>query len=271
MKFNLKKDLVFFDVETTGLNILRDRIVQIGLIKYEKGNDEPIELQMLINPGIPISEESMKIHGITPNELKNKPTFNEVAQKLFDFIGNADLSGYNSNRFDIPMLMEEFSRAGFDFDIEKRKLIDVQRLFYKMEPRTLRAAHKFYVNEEFENAHNAMADVRATINVLKGQLKRYENEDYIDNDGNIIEKPVKNDMVALHDFTNDLNIVDVTQRLKYDSNGVIIFNFGKHIGKPVAETLVKDKQYYNWILNKEFSHQVKKIVKKLVKEYDSKK
>lgn len=271
MKFNLKRDLVFFDVETTGLNILRDRIVQIGLIKYEKGKDEPIELQMLINPGIPISEESMNIHGITPQDLKNKPTFNEVAQKLFDFIGNADLSGYNSNRFDIPMLMEEFARAGFDFDIEKRKLIDVQRLFYKMEPRTLRAAHKFYLNKEFENAHDAMADVKATINVLKGQLERYKDEDFEDNDGNIIEKPIKNDIAALHDFTNDLNIVDVTQRLKYDSNGVIIFNFGKYIGKPVAETLLKDKQYYNWILNKEFSHQVKKIVKKLVKEYDSKK
>lgn len=271
MKFNLKKDLVFFDVETTGLNILRDRIIQIALIKYEKGKDEPIELQMLINPGIPISEESMKIHGITSDDLRNKPTFIEVAQKLYDFIGNADLSGYNSNRFDIPMLMEEFARSGFDFDIEKRKLIDVQRLFYKMEPRTLRAAHKFYVNEEFENAHDAMADVKATINVLKGQLKRYENENFIDNDGNVIEKPIKNDIDALHDFTNDLNIVDVTQRLKYDSNGIIIFNFGKYIGKPVAETLIKDKQYYNWILNKEFSHQVKKIVKKLVKDYDSKK
>jgi DNA polymerase-3 subunit epsilon len=269
MKFNLKRDLVFFDVETTGLNIMTDRIIQIGLIKYTKNKEEPVEMEILINPGIPISEESMSIHGITPADVRNKPTFQQIAQELYDFIGNADLSGYNSNRFDIPILMEEFARAGFDFDIEKRKLIDVQRLFYKMEPRTLRAAHKFYVGEYFDNAHNALADVKATISVLKGQLKMYENEDFIDKDGNITEKPVVNDIDALHEFTNDLKIVDVTQRLKYDSEGVIVFNFGKHIGKPVAETLSRDKQYYNWILNKEFSQQVKKIVKKLVKEYES--
>jgi len=270
MDFNLKKDLVFFDVETTGLNIMRDRIIQIALIKYSPNKEEPEELQMLINPGIPISEESISIHGITPDLLRNKPSFVQVAQKLYDFIGDADLSGYNSNRFDIPMLMEEFARAGLDFEIEHRKLIDVQRLFYKMEPRTLKAAHKFYVGESFENAHDALADVKATINVLKGQLKKYENVDFEDYDGNIIEKPVVNDMDALHKFTNDLQIVDVTQRLKYNSQGVIVFNFGKHIGEPVAEILANDKQYYNWILNKEFSYQVKKIVKRLVKEYEEK-
>lgn len=270
MEFNLKKDLVFFDVETTGLNILRDRIIQIGLIKYSPNQSEPIELELLINPGIPISEESMKVHGITPDILRNKPSFNQVAQQLYDFIGDADLSGYNSNRFDIPMLIEEFDRAGFDFDLDKRKLIDVQRLFYKMEPRTLKAAHKFYVGETFENAHDALSDVRATINVLKGQLEKYNNVDFEDNDGNIIKTPVINDMNALHEFTNDLNIVDVTQRLKYNSQGVIVFNFGKHIGEPVAETLANDRQYYNWILNKEFSSQVKKVVRKLVKEYEEK-
>ncbi len=269
IKFNLNRDLVFFDLETTGLNVLRDRIIQIAMIKYKKDSDEPEELEMLINPGIPISEEAMNVHGITPADLRNKPTFQEVAQKIYNFIGNADLAGYNSNRFDVPMLIEEFARAGIDFDIEKRRLIDVQRLFYKMEPRTLRAAYKFYLGKEFENAHDALSDVKATVDVLKGQLARYENEDFVDNDGNIIEKPVKNDMQQLHEFTNDLKIVDVTQRLKYDSNGVIVFNFGKYIGQPVAETLVKDRQYYNWILNKEFSHQVKKIVKKLVKEYEA--
>jgi len=270
MKFNLKRDLVFFDVETTGLNILRDRIIQIGLIKYEKGKEEPIEMELMINPGIPISEESMSIHGITPNDLRNKPSFAQVAQKLFDFIGNADLSGYNSNRFDIPMLIEEFARAGFDFEIEQRKLIDVQRLFYKMEPRTLKAAHKFYVGTDFKNAHEALSDVRATVNVLSGQLEKYKDVDFEDNKGNLIKSPIKNDIDALHEFTNDLQIVDVTQRLKYNSQGIIVFNFGKHIGQPVAEILANDRQYYNWILNKEFSHQVKKIVRKLVKEYDEK-
>jgi len=139
MKFNLKKDLVFFDVETTGLNVLKDRILQIGIIKYSKNVEEPEELKLLINPGIPISNESIKIHGITPADVANKPTFRQVAKQLYEFIGDADLAGYNSNRFDIPMLMEEFYRAGFDFEIEHRKLIDVQRLFYKMEPRTLKA------------------------------------------------------------------------------------------------------------------------------------
>jgi DNA polymerase-3 subunit epsilon len=268
--FNLKNDLVFLDLETTGLNVLRDRIIQIGMVKYSKNKTETEELEMLINPGIPISEESIKVHGIMPADLRNKPTFTEVAEKIYNFIGTSDLAGYNSNRFDVPMLIEEFARVGFDFDIEKRKLIDVQRLFYKMEPRTLSAAYKFYLNKELQEAHDALSDVKATVEILKGQIEMYEDKDFIDQDGTIIEKPVNNDIEALHHFTNDLNIIDVTQRLKYDSNGVIIFNFGKYNGKPVAETLAKDKQYYNWILEKEFSHQVKKIVKKIMKEYESK-
>lgn len=267
--FNLKNDLVFLDVETTGLNVLRDRIIQIAIVKYSKHNKNPEELEMLINPGIPISEESIKVHGILPSDLKNKPTFQQVAEKLYNFIGNADIAGYNSNRFDIPMLIEEFARVGFDFDIENRKLIDIQRLFYKMEPRTLSAAYKFYLNKDMENAHDALADVKATVEILKGQLAMYDGKDFIDSDGNLIEKPVQNDIHQLHSFTNDLNIIDVTQKLKYDANGEIVFNFGKYLGQSVAKTLSKDKQYYNWILEKEFSYQVKKIVKKLVKEYES--
>jgi len=223
---------------------------------------------MLINPGIPISQEAMEVHGITPKMLSNKPTFQQVAQKLYDFIGNSDLAGYNSNRFDVPMLMEEFARVGIELDISKRRLIDVQRVFYKMEPRTLKAALKFYCGKELENAHDALADVQATIDVFKGQLKKYEGVDLKDADGNIIEAPVKNDMQAIHDFTSDLKTIDATQRLKYDQNGVVVFNFGKYQGKPVATTLAKDRQYYNWILNKEFSSQVKQIVKRLVKDHD---
>jgi DNA polymerase III subunit epsilon len=268
MKFNLKKNLVFFDVETTGLNVIRDRIIQIAIIKFFANGKPEEELKMLINPGIPISEESMAIHGITPKDLANKPTFIEVAQKLYDFIGDADLAGYNSTRFDIPMLMEEFARAGFDFDISKRNLIDVQRIFYKMEPRTLKAALQFYCQEELEDAHDAMEDVRATVKVFKGQLAKYETTDYVDDDKNIIATPIKNDMDALHDFTNDMKIIDVTQRLKYDHNGVIVFNFGKYINLPVAETVYKDRNYYHWIIEKDFSIQVKQTVKKLLKEYD---
>ena len=266
MEFNLDRDLCFFDVEATGLNVIRDRIVQIAIIKYSKKGKEPEELSMMINPGIPISEEAMGVHGITPKMLANKPTFQQVSQKIHDFIGNSDLAGYNSNRFDVPMLMEEFARVGMELDVSKRRLIDVQRVFYKMEPRTLRAALRFYCNKEIENAHDALADVHATIDVFKGQLERYEGVDLIDADGNVIEAPIKNDMQVIHDFTGDLKTIDATQRLKYNQEGVVVFNFGKYVGKPVAETLQKDKNYYNWIMNKEFSSQVKQIVKKLVKE-----
>ena len=271
MSFNLTRDLVFFDVETTGLNVIRDRIVQIGLVKYPKNGGDPIEKQMLINPSIPISAEAMSVHGITPKDLANKPTFGQVAQELFDFIGNADLAGYNAARFDIPMLMEEFSRVGFDFDISKRRIIDVQRIFYKMEPRTLKAALKFYCNTELEDAHDALADTRATVEVFKGQLAHYAGKDLIDEDGNRVEEPIKNDIQALHNFTNDLKMVDATQKLKYDNEGNIVFNFGKYAGQSVVSVLAKDKQYYHWIMEKEFSAQVKQTVKSLMKEYEKSK
>jgi len=267
MKLNLDRDLCFFDLEATGLNVIRDRIVQIAIIKYSKKDKAPEQLTMLINPGIPISQEAMEVHGITPKMLSNKPTFQQVGEKIFKFIGNSDLAGYNSNRFDVPMLMEEFARVGIEFDVSKRRLIDVQRVFYKMEPRTLKAALKFYCDKEMENAHDALADVQATIDVFKGQLEKYDGVDLTDADGNVIEAPIKNDMQVIHDFTSDLKTIDATQRLKYDQNGVVVFNFGKYQGKPVAATLTKDRQYYNWILNKEFSSQVKQIVKRLVKEH----
>ncbi|MFZ2899512.1 MAG: 3'-5' exonuclease [Saprospiraceae bacterium] len=269
MAFNLTRDLCFFDVEATGLNVIRDRIIQIAIVKFfAKPDKEPQELSMLINPGIPISEEAMRVHGITPKDVANKPTFPQVAQKIYDFIGKADLAGYNSNRFDIPMLMEEFDRAGLDFDIENRRIIDVQRIFYKMEPRNLRAALRFYCDRDLENAHDAMADVRATIDVFEGQLKRYEGLDYEDDDGKVFPNPIRNDMQAIYEFTNDERTLDVTQRLRMTPEGQVVFNFGKYIGRPVGETLSQDKQYYHWILQKEFSVQVKKLVKKLVEEYE---
>jgi len=268
MEFNLDRNICFFDVEATGLNVVRDRIVQIAIIKYKKKGGDPEEFTTLINPGIPISEEALAVHGITPKMLSNQPTFSQIADKIFEFIGTADLGGYNSNRFDIPILMEEFARVGIEFDISRRRLVDVQKIFYKMEPRTLRAALKFYAGKELTDAHDALADVIATVDVLKGQLQRYENENLVDADGNVTEKPVRNDMQALHDFTKDDRNIDATQRLRYDKDKVIVFNFGKYMGKPVAETLHKDRQYYNWILNKEFSSQVKQMVKNLVKDYE---
>jgi len=271
MKFNLERDLVFFDIESTGLNVMRDRILQIALIKYPKDGGEPIELEMMINPGIPISEEAMGVHGITPDMLRNKPTFKEVAKQLFEFIGTADLSGYNSDRFDIPMLMEEFNRYGYDLEIEKRRTIDVQKIFYKMEPRTLKAALKFYCGKSLTDAHDALADVRATVDVLKGQLQKYEGVDYVDGDDLVTPAPVKNDVKALAAFTRSHGMVDVTQRLKYNSEGEIVFNFGKYAGKKVKDIISNDRQYYNWIMEKDFSVQVKKAVSKLMREIQKEK
>ncbi|MBT8219117.1 MAG: 3'-5' exonuclease [Bacteroidia bacterium] len=268
MEFNLDRDIVFFDIESTGLNVIRDRILQIALIKYFKNGKEPEELEMLINPGIPISEEAMEVHGITPDKLRNKPVFSQVAQKLYEFIGNADLGGYNSNRFDIPMLIEEFHRVGIQLDMTGRRTIDVQRIFYKMEPRTLAAAYKFYCDQEIINAHDALSDVKATVDVLKGQLDRYTDMPDKIVEGETLVQGIKNDMRFLHEFTTDSRMIDGTQRLKYNKNGIIVFNFGKYAEKPVAETLFKDRQYFNWMLNMEFSAQVKQKIKELVKEYE---
>ncbi|MCB0685278.1 MAG: 3'-5' exonuclease [Saprospiraceae bacterium] len=267
MEFNLKKDLCFFDVEATGLHVIRDRIIQIAIKKFFADGRPVATYDQLINPGIPISQEAMDITGITPADLRNKPTFIQVAKDIFDFIGNADLAGYNSNRFDIPILMEEFARAGYDFSLDGRRSIDVQRIFYRMEPRSLKAAHRFYCGEEMGNSHNALDDVEATVAVLRGQLARYEGVDLVD-DEEYMEAPVKNDVIALHEFTNDPKMLDVTQRLKYDHQGEVIFNFGRYLGRSVKEVLRDDRDYYHWILKKEFSVQVKSIVKKIYETID---
>ncbi|MEO0725879.1 MAG: 3'-5' exonuclease [Bacteroidota bacterium] len=266
MDLQLTRDLLFFDIESTGLHVIRDRIIQLAMIKYSAKGKAPEERTYLINPGIPISEEAMSVHGITPKDVARKPLFNQVAQEIYDFIGNADLAGYNSNRFDVPMLMEEFDRAGLEFSVEKRRLIDVQRIFYKMEPRTLSAALRYYCQQEMENAHDAMADVRATIEVFKGQLKMYEGKPYIDNDGNRVPNAIQADIKSLHDFTNDTRFVDATQKMRYDQDGNIVFAFGKYNGQPVADVFKRDKNYYNWILNKEFSSQVKQIARRIMRE-----
>jgi len=267
VNLQLNRNIVFFDIESTGLNVIRDRIIQLAMIRYHKDGSPPEERCYLINPGIPISAEAMAVHGITPKDVANKPLFHQLAKEIFEFIGDADLAGYNSNRFDIPVLMEEFARAGFDFDVDRRRTIDVQRIFYKMEPRTLAAAYQFYCQKQILNAHDAMEDVKATIEVLDGQLRKYDGKDFIPEEGEIIPAPIKNEVEALSAFTNDQNMIDATQRLKFDHTGTVIFNFGKYMGRPAAEVLYNDQQYYNWMLNKEFSHQVKKIIKRLVADY----
>jgi DNA polymerase-3 subunit epsilon len=273
MKLNLTKDICFFDVEATGLNILRDRIVQLGVIKIKADGSPDETLNLLINPGMVfISQEAYEVHGISAKDVANKPTFDKLAQQIYDFFGDADLAGYNSNRFDIPMLMEEFARAGVDFDIESRRLIDVQRIFYKMEPRTLAAAVKFYCDKEIVNAHDAMADVQATIDVFKGQLERYKDMDFEEKDGTIVEKPLRNDMDSIYKFTNDLSLIDVTNRLKYNNEGEVVFNFGKYQNQRVIDVITKvDPNYYRWILEKDFSVQVKRTIKQIKETYEKQK
>lgn len=263
---NLDKDIVFFDIESTGLNVLKDRILQIGLIKYSKNVPEPQELFMLINPGVPISEEAFAVHGISNEMVKNKPTFAQVGNQIYDFIGHSDLAGYNSDRFDIPMLMEELNRIGLELDISKRRLIDVQKIFYKMEPRTLKAAYKLYCDGDLTDAHDALADARATVEVFKGQLRKYENVDYVDGDGFVVAAPIKNDMNAIASFIRDESALDVTQRLKYNAKGEVVFNFGKYTGHEVAQVFRSEPNYYHWIMEKDFSAQVKQIVKKIYEE-----
>ena len=264
-KFNLEKDLVFFDIESTGLHVLKDRIIQIALIKYKKTGEQE-EKEYLINPGVPISAEAYAVHGISVDMIRNKPSFKDIADELFQWIGNADLAGYNSDRFDIPMLLEEFARAGIKFDLSKRKSIDVQKIFYKMEPRTLKAAYRFYCGASLEGAHDAMADVKATAEVLKGQISRYEGQDFEDQDGNVVEAPIKNNISELSAFTYDSRTIDVTNRLKYNTEGKIVFNFGKHIGRPVVDVFKEDRQYYRWMMEKDFSVQVKDAIKKIMDE-----
>lgn len=268
LPIQLDRDLVFFDIESTGLNVIRDRILQIALIKMPKDGGSQQELEMIINPGVLISEEAYNIHGIGPKEVANKPTFGQVAQKLYDFIGDADLAGYNSNRFDVPMLMEEFARNGIEFDISKRRLVDAQRIFYRMEPRTLSAALKYYTGKRMENAHDALADVRATIDVFKGQLEHYAGQDYENDEGEVVfEKPLSQDIATIDRFCRDDSALDVTNRLKRNEEGVAVFNFGKYQGKPVGEVCANDPGFYNWILTKDFTQQVKQMVKQFTAEY----
>jgi len=264
----LQRDLCFFDLEATGLHVIRDRIIQIAIVRFHADGRPPEERNFLLDPGVPIPEEAVKVHGITSEMVQGKPTFTEMAPELYAFIGNSDLAGYNSNRFDIPFLMEEFARAGLDFDVKERRLIDVQRIFYRMEPRTLRAAVKFYCNRDFQDAHDALEDVRATIDVLAGQLERYADTDLEDEEGRLLGRPVRADVQALHDFTNDARVLDATQRLKYNDAGEVVFNFGKYNGNGVESVFRREPQYYHWMMDKEFSVQVKNIIRQIYENMD---
>ncbi len=242
MKLNLKRPVVFFDLETTGTNITNDRIVEISVVKVMPDGSEIVKTRR-INPGCPIPAEATAIHHITDEDVKDEPEFRKVARSLADLFTGCDISGFNSNRFDIPLLDQEFQRAGVDFDFGKARFIDVQTIFHKKEPRTLVAAYKFYCGKDLTEAHSASADTMATYEVLKAQLERYDD--------------LPNDIAALSEYASQNRNVDFMGRLVYDEQRREIINFGKYKGRIAEEVLKNDPGYYSWIMQGDFTKNTK--------------
>lgn len=245
MELKLNKPICFFDLETTGIDVAKDRIVEISVLKvFPNGNKE--SKTWLVNPTIPIPAQSTAIHGITDEKVANEPTFAELAPHIYNMIKDSDLAGFNSDRFDIPLLAEEMLRAEVDFDMKNRVSVDVQTIFHKKEERTLSAAYKFYCNESLENAHSAEADTNATYEILKAQLERYED--------------LENDMKKLSEFTTRKKSVDFAGFIALNKEGKEIFSFGKHKGVLVEEVLDKEPGYFGWIQNADFPLYTKKVL-----------
>ncbi|MBO4731088.1 MAG: 3'-5' exonuclease [Bacteroidaceae bacterium] len=249
MKLNLTKPLVIFDLETTGVSITQDRIVEISYIRVEpNGNEESKTLR--INPGIPIPEEASKVHGIFDEDVKDCPSFKDVAQTLANTFKGCDFAGYNSNHFDLPLLAEEMIRANVVFDLSNARFVDVQTIFHKMEQRTLVAAYKFYCHKDLEGAHAAANDTQATYEVLQAQLDHYGDE-------------LKNDVGWLAEFSRNNRNADLAGRLVYDDQNEIVFNFGKYKGQRVMDVLQKDLGYFGWIMQGDFAESTKKVLMQL--------
>ena len=245
MELNLSNPIAFFDLETTGIDIVSDRIVEISILRISQNGEEDI-LTQRINPGVPIPEKATEIHGISDEDVKDSPRFKEVAKKLAKFIEGCDLGGYNCNKFDVPLLAEEFLRVGVEVGFKKRKVVDVQVIFHKLEQRTLSAAYKLYCSKKLDDAHSAEADTIATYEVLKAQLDRYEN--------------LENDMQFLSQFSSHTKNVDFAGRIVYNDEGIEVFNFGKFKGKSVEQVLKDEPGYYGWIINGEFPLYTKNVV-----------
>ena len=248
MNLNLTKSICFFDLETTGLNISKDKIIEISILKVSPDQSESSYTKK-INPEMDIPAESTEITGITNEDVKDCPTFAELAEEIKDFIGESDLAGYNSNRFDIPFLIEQFLSHNIDFSMENRRFIDVQTIFHKMEQRTLSAALKFYCNQDLENAHSAEADTKATYDILKAQIERYEE--------------VENDVDFLMEFSQNgkHKKIDFVGRLAVNEKNEIIYNFGKHAGKTLKAVFEQEPGYHRWMLDNDFPLYTKKIIK----------
>ena len=258
MELNLTRPIIFIDLETTGINVATDRIIEISMMKLSPDNEKEILTERL-NPTIPVSAQAMAIHGISDEDLKDKPTFAERACAYLNFIGNADLAGYNAIKFDIPLLVEEFLRAEVDFDIKNRRLVDVQNIFHKMEPRNLAAAYRFYCNKDLINAHSAEADAVATFEILKAQLDKYHGVSYEEKDGTI-SQPIENDINKLSEFSYHNKNADLIGHIIFNEKGVEIFNFGKYKGRSVEQQFRKEPQYYDWMMKSHFPLSTKKVI-----------
>lgn len=261
MQINLTRPLIFIDLEATGLSVGSDRIVEIAMLKVNPDNSTEIKASR-VNPEMPIPADVTAIHGIRDEDVAGEKTFKELAPELLRFIGNADFAGFNSNKFDMPMLAEEFLRADVEFDLEGRRLVDVQNIFHFMEPRNLSAAYKFYCGQPLENAHSAQADVTATYEIFKAQLQRYEGVTMKDTKGNAFT-PVVNDIAKLTDLSARTRNVDLAGRIVYNDKGEEVFSFGKHKDKPVVEVFTKEPSYYSWIMNGDFPLYTKRVVTKI--------
>ncbi|MVN22909.1 exonuclease domain-containing protein [Mucilaginibacter arboris] len=269
MKLNLKRPLAFFDLETTGVHIGNDRIVEMSIIKMNEDGSEEVKTWRF-NPGMPIPLESSLVHGIYDEHVKDEPAFKEVGAEIAAFLTNSDLAGYNSNKFDIPMLMEEFLRAEVDFDLENRHFVDVQNIFHQMEQRTLRAAYQFYCGKDIINAHSAEADTRATMEVLLAQIMKYEGVEW-ENKKGVKTVPVVNDVEALHQFTNLSKPVDFAGRMVFNESGEELFNFGKHKGKRVEDVFQLEPSYYAWMMQGDFPLYTKRRLEAIYKRWTAKK
>ncbi len=245
MQLNLNKSICFFDLETTGISITKDRIVEISILKVNPDGSEE-KKTWLVNPEMPIPAVVTAVHGITNEKVANAPTFNELAKEVNTWIKDSDLGGFNSNRFDIPLLAEEMLRAGIDFEMKNRRSVDVQTIFHKMEQRTLTAAFKFYCDRSLEDAHSAEADTMATYEVLKAQLDRYED--------------LENDTKFLADFSSRKKIADFAGFIAFDEDGEECFSFGKHKGKKVTQILEKEPGYFGWLQSADFPLYTKKVL-----------
>jgi DNA polymerase-3 subunit epsilon len=245
LDLNLKRPIAFLDLETTGVNVSTDRIVELSVLKISPNGKEEW-MSTRINPGIPIPPKTTAIHGIRNEDVVNSPTFKEVAKNLANFVEGCDLAGYNAIKFDIPVLAEEFLRVNIDFNFLKRRYVDVQVIFHKKEQRTLTAAYLFYCKKNLEGAHGSKADTAATFEILKSQLDRYCD--------------LENDIEKLADFSSFNTNVDFAGRIILDENGVEVFNFGKHKGKPVETVFNEEPAYYAWMMNGEFPLYTKKIL-----------